>query len=172
MAVKHKARGFDPRIRALADELGIIIFRRDGELWGNGDVQLTYKYIGGKSQARPLNEQERIELAIDLLTGIKDARAKWGSPADRAAKVLTGMESVEYQPRTYASYRDESLDEGTMVNTWISPRWEMWLRLVGKDEVHVTGETRLVCMSNLVVKCTKRWPDVPTALSRLKGGVK
>lgn len=146
------ARNTDPRIKSLADELGLRIFRRDGELWANGDYQLTYKFQVSNGRQKALGESERIELAVDLLEKVKHARAHWPSIELRHAKIIDGLENEvlpEYRDRHYNIYRDESLDEGWMIRTWISPKWEMGVDLVGCGRLRVCGETPQECFAQL-----------------------
>lgn len=160
MATKLKhSRGVDKRIKTLADKLGLRIMRRDGELWADGDVQLTFRYHKVKGEMKALDDEGRIDLAIHLLEGIDKARAAWPTVRERYAAIINGLEKTvpQHRPRCYTYFREQSLDEGWMFNSGYNPKWEMGVRLVGRESIQVNGPTAEAC----IVKLRRHVPPGP-----------
>lgn len=149
--VKHRARSVDPRIVALADQIGLPLFRRNKELWLNGDLQLTYKKQVVDGVTRDCTEEDRVQIAVKILASVIAARKDWGTLEERWNRILNGLRDTvpAYRQNTYTYYREPSLDCGWMIRTWMTPRWEMGIDLVGEKTVRVSDDTAVGCLEKL-----------------------
>jgi hypothetical protein len=147
--IKHKARNLDPRIREAADELKIRLFRRNGELWANGDIQLTYQYRSINDINKALTESERLDLAMELLASIKVARLRWGTVLDRRAAVIDGLKKLlpKYRSNNWCYHYEPSLDHGCIFREPIGRHtWSMYVDLVGCKQLSVESDDPERCL--------------------------
>lgn len=153
--VKHKARGVDRRIVELADQIGLPLFRRDKELWLNGDLQLTYRKRTVNGETRDCTDEDRVEIAVGILKSVIAAREEWGTVKQRWNRILAGLREAvpRYMPRTYTYHREPSLDCGWMIKMPYSPKWEMAIELIGKKPVRVSDGTAEGCLERLADCC-------------------
>jgi hypothetical protein len=150
--VKHKTCNLDPRIRDAADELKITLFRRDGELWANGDVQLTYKYRSVNGINKTLTESERLNLALELLASIKAARLRWGTVLKRHEAVIAGLREVlpNYRYDNWCFHYEPSLDHGCIFREPFGLHtWSMFVDLVGCKQLAAKSVDPKRCLTAL-----------------------
>ena len=149
--VKHRARKVHPDIVALADEIGLPLFRRNKELWLNGDLQLTYRKQTKDGVVRDCTDEDNVRIACSILQQVIDARKTWGTTGQRWRRILQGLRDTvpNYRSMTYTYYREPSLDCGWMFRSQFKPHWEMAIELVGDKQVRVSGDTTDECLDKL-----------------------
>lgn len=149
--IKHKARNIHPRIAELASEIGLPIFRRDKELWLDGDLQLTYRKRIVNGDTFEADDADRVLMAVGILERILEARQTWGTVAERQARIIAGLEAAvpKYQRMTYTYHREPTLDCGWMFRCVIETRWDMGIDLCGQERIRVSGATAESCLEQL-----------------------
>ena len=152
--IKHKARGVDKAIVALADAIGLPLSRRNKELWLGGDIQLTFRKRKVGDHVYDADDADRVLMAVEILRNILDARKDWGTLGERFRKVWQGLSGAagKYISGTYTYHYEPTLDHGWMIRVPYSPRCEMGIVLCGYDEkIRVEGETFAECLAKLAV---------------------
>lgn len=146
--VKHKARGVDPRIVALADKLGLPLYRRAKEIWLDGDIQLTFRYAKRHGETHATDDEERVAIACGIMQDIIDARASFGTVKERFDKLVERIENDKgkYRPMNFMYLREPSLDAAILFRGGGST---IWIELVGLPKWEVHGATFDVCLEKI-----------------------
>lgn len=133
-----------PGLTALAASIGQTIVR-DGYYYS---LQPSWMVIAD-------TKKPDVELARKKIQTIIDARQQpsWGTPYERAGRILAGIEALEWKPGHIAEFMHPSRDMGCLAFSF--GEWDAGIYLVELEPVKATGTTRGKCLEALAEKCRR-----------------
>ena len=120
-------------LEVLAEAAGGYLYTRASTLWlSPWDLQLTYSVRDKKV----LDREGKLDLAKELIQKILNSRKEWGTRAERARRVLTGLKDETwptYRRGNYCYWRHSSMDQGCIFHSFGSCK--VWIELAGEKHI-------------------------------------